>query len=63
MIDQFEAMESKAENWAFDNIKDDKFRCLNCRKWFPLSEAVTSSPNPFSLPICRQCSEDGPNQR
>ena len=58
MRDPFEVMEDKIENWAFDNIKEDKFRCINCNKWTLLSEAVQLSPNPYALPICPKCSGD-----
>ena len=54
--DPLEAMEAKIENWAFENIRDDEFRCANCDQWTPLNQAIASSPSPFALPLCPKCS-------
>ena len=55
MLDPFEAMENRVEDWAFDNIKDDKFCCANCKEWTLLKEAIPAGPSPYALPICPKC--------
>ena len=53
--DFFEQQEKKCEDWAFDNLRDDEFRCPGCNEWKPLAEATMASPNPYSLPYCEKC--------
>jgi len=55
--DHIERMESVAEDWAFRNIKGSKFLC-GCGKWCELNDAETLSPNPYAIPVCRECVEN-----
>lgn len=52
--DPIERAEARAENWAFDNIKGDMFKC-GCDKWGKLCEAETLSPDPYAIPVCHDC--------
>lgn len=55
MKDILESMEDAAESWADENMRGNEFKCPGCGKWFPLDEAVASSPAPYALPICTGC--------
>ena len=55
--DPIEQGEATAENWAFDNIKDGKFKC-DCGRWVKLEDGQPSSPYPFCIPICSECFEE-----
>ena len=54
--DPFEAGEAMVENWAFDNVKDGKFKC-DCGKWIKLEDGVPVSPNPYGIPVCPECAD------
>jgi len=55
MRDILENLESAAERWAEDNIKDGKFFCAGCEKWHDLDHGVPSTNSPYALPICMEC--------
>lgn len=57
MRDFLETLEDRAEAWAIDNMRGDEFKC-SCGKWCKLSEGETMSPNPYAIPLCRQCFDD-----
>lgn len=51
-----EVIEGLIEDWAFENIKDGKFRCPSCNEWKDLEDSEKSSTNSlFSLLICKNC--------
>lgn len=60
--DPLESAERAADDWAFDNIREVNgeliFICPGCEKEKPLKGAALSSPNPYSLPICRECFDE-----
>ena len=59
MRDIIEIMEDSAES-QFDemtkNLPKGKFRCF-CGEIDDISNAVSATSNPYSLPICRKCQE------
>lgn len=55
--DPVEIMSNRAENWAYDNIRDSRFLC-GCGKWCDLKDAKTLSPNPYAIPVCPNCCEE-----
>lgn len=57
--DPIERGESRTEAWAAENMYGDEFRCPGCGKMTPLDDAVSSSPDPYSLPICPACAGGG----
>jgi len=59
--DSIERMENLAEEWAFDNIRGDKFKC-GCGKWVSLLEGQPISANPYSPPVCSECFEKFQNE-
>jgi len=54
--DPIERMESAAENWAFDNIKGNQFKC-DCGKWVPLNDGQPIDSNRYAPPVCPDCFE------
>ena len=60
MVDYIENLEACAEK-RFDEITQGlpkgKFKCPNCEKISELDNAMPSSSNPYSMPICDMCFE------
>jgi len=55
--DPIERAEAVVENWAYDNIKGNQFKC-GCGKWCDLQDGETLSPNPYAIPVCPDCAEE-----
>ena len=53
--DPLEMWENSAEAWAFENIKEDKFKCANYGAWTPIEQSHCSGNSHYSLPICSEC--------
>jgi hypothetical protein len=60
--DTIEIMKAGAAIWADKNIKGSKFKC-SCGKWCELKDAETLSPNPYAIPVCRNCCEEYYNRK
>ena len=58
---QIESLENCAER-QFDEITEGlperKFKCPGCNKVADLDNAMPSSVNPYSMPICDVCYEE-----
>ena len=58
MKDWFESMENAAElrlDEMTEGLPEGKFRC-SCGNIDELAHAVSATDNPYSEPICRECS-------
>ena len=55
--DPIERGETRAENWAYDNIRGHEFKC-GCGKWIKLEDGQPISPDPYASPVCPKCFEE-----
>jgi len=46
--------ERYVEDWCFENIRGNLFRCA-CGEWEELDKACQISPDPYSIPVCQKC--------
>ncbi|MFW9876835.1 MAG: hypothetical protein ACFFG0_27390 [Candidatus Thorarchaeota archaeon] len=54
MLDFLERQEKLCEDWEFENVKGNNFRCC-CGRWEKLENGETLSVNPYSIPVCTTC--------
>ncbi|MEQ8636856.1 hypothetical protein [Gimesia maris] len=54
--DPIEMAEARCEDWAFENVTGDSFRC-ECGDIVKLDEAESLSPDPYAIPVCSACVE------
>lgn len=55
--DPIELGEIRAERWADERIKGDKYHC-SCGRVCSLSEVETLSPDPYAEPYCPVCFDE-----
>ena len=58
--DPIERGEDRCDAWASQAVEGDSFLC-DCGRWCNLDDGETLSPDPYAIPVCRECfSEEFP---
>jgi len=54
--DPIELGENRMERWANTHIFNGQFFCDGCKQWHAISNGYPSTADPYSIPICGNCS-------